>query len=414
MTTPDDDRTGGRAVLIVMVGTGVIGLSGLLILAFTARVLGATDYAAFGVFWSAVFFVVAVLFGAQQESTRAIAQSDGRTSGSSLLVFALVLGGAAAALVLTTSPIWRPATLDRHWQVVLAVAVGGLAYALTGVLAGALAGAGRWYAYASMLIAEGASRLLLVVLVIAVAGGVTPLAWAVVVAYPIALLSAAVALRRQGLRLRVDDSIGKLLGNTLKTMVAAASVAALVNGFPLLMSTFARGATESTVGVLTLAVMLTRAPLLVPLMALQSLLIKRFSEEGQSITRTLARLVLGCIGIAALLGLAAAVIGPELLRSVFGAEFELPGHTLGLLVLSSGLIGALSMSSPALVAHNRHGQNVIGWISALAVSVAVLAAGPNDLEVRVPLALLAGPLLGLVLHLVMVHRMTATRREAIR
>ncbi len=412
MTTPDNEHTGGRAVLIVMVGTGVIGLSGLLILAVTARVLGAADYAAFGVFWSAVFFVVAVLFGAQQESTRAIAQSDGRSAGSSLIAFALVLGSATAVLVLASSPVWRPATLDRQSQVVVAVAIGGLAYALTGVIAGALAGAGRWAAYASMLIAEGASRLLLVVVVIAVVGGVAPLAWAVVAAYPVALLAAVLALRQQGLRLRVDDSIGKLLGNTLKTMAAAASVAALVNGFPLLMSTFARGATESSVGALTLAVMLTRAPLLVPLMALQSLLIKRFSEVDHSLMGMLIRLVLGCVVVAAMLGLVAAAIGPGLLRSFFGAEFELPGHTLGLLVLSSGLIGALSMSSPALVARNLHGQNVIGWVSAVAVSVLILAFEPSDLEVRVPFALLAGPLVGLMLHLVMVHRMTVARLES--
>lgn len=391
----------------MLVGTAAIGLSGLLILAIAARALGAEDYAGFGVFWSATFFVVAVLFGAQQESTRSVAQRGSTPRGANLLVFAVVLGGLSAAAVAVTSPVWRPTTLDGHDMIVAAVVVAGLAYSMTGVLAGALAGDARWNGYSAMLVAEGASRLLLVGVVIAVAGGASMLAWSVVAAYPVAIGAGLLSLRRRSLGLRVDDSLRQLVANAGKTMVAAASVAALVNGFPLLMSTFSRGASESLVGALTLSVMLTRAPLLVPLMAMQGLLIKRFSEAQTPLMSTVGRLVGVCVATSALLGLAAGLVGPVVLRSFFGPEFELQGRTLGLLVLSSGLIGALSVTSPALIACNRHGRNIVGWLAAVVVSMAVLALSPGALDVRVPASLLAGPALGVAVHLTMLRRSAA-------
>jgi O-antigen/teichoic acid export membrane protein len=115
--------------------------------------------------------------------------------------------------------------------------------------------------------------------------------------------------------------------------------------------------------------------------------------------------VLACVLGAGLLGLAAGAIGPGLLRSFFGPEFELSSTTLALLVLSSGLIGALSVTAPALVARNRHGLNVVGWAAAVVVSVGLLALSPGGLDVRAPVALLAGPAVGLVIHLTMVGRL---------
>lgn len=397
-----------------MAATGVIGLSGLAILAITARELGANDYAAFGVFWSAVFFVVAVVFGAQQESTRSVAQRRGTTGGTSLVAFALVLGCLAALTVAVTAPAWRPPALDGHVWAIAAVAAGSLGYALTGVLAGVLAGAGLWNGYAGMLVAEGVSRTGLVLLALAVASGVTPLAWSVVAAYPVALAVGVATLRRHRVSLRVDDSIGTLIRNTAKTMTAAAAVAALVNGFPLIMSMFARGASDESVGALTLAIMLTRAPLLVPLMALQGMLIKRFSDVDRPLARSLTRTVLAVVVGAAVLGVVAGAVGPVLMRTAFGPEYELPSATLALLVLSSGIIGALSVTAPALVARNQHGQNVVGWVAAVIVSVGLLALAPGTLEARAPAALLTGPAIGLVIHLAMVVRLDrpSVRRQA--
>lgn len=397
------DRGGRGAVGLIVAGTGVLGLSGLLVLSLTARSLGAVDYAAFGVFWSAMFFVVAVLFGAQQESTRAVAAQGRATDpgGTSVVVFAGIVAAIAVVAIVATSPWWGDATFgDGHEGLALIVAAGAAGYVLTGVLAGVCAGSEQWGGYGAMLVVEGVARAVGVVGVLLVAEGIGALAWAVVAAYPLTVVLVGGPMRHR-IRpfLRVGDPLTVLLRNTGQTIAASVSTAALVNGFPLLMSVFVKDSSEAVLGAMTLAVILTRAPLLLPLMALQSFLITMFARPDRSPWPLLATLLGGCFAAASVLAAAAALIGPPILRDVFGPEFEVGGGTLALLVLSAGALATLSMSSPALVARDCHGANLIGWWVAVVIAVSVLAMAPWSLQLRAPLALLAGPCLGLTWHL---------------
>lgn len=406
--TGTSDQGGRHAVGLIVAGTGVLGLSGLAILSLTARSLGAADYAAFGVFWSAMFFVVAVLFGVQQESTRAVTihHRTGAPGTTSLLRLAVIVAACAVVLIVAAAPWWGRATFgDGHGGLALIVAVGSAGYVFTGVLAGICAGSEQWRAYGAMLVVEGIARAVGVFGVLLLSAGVGPLAWMVVAAYPVTLLLVGWPVR-SGIRaqLRVAEPLSVLLRNSGKTLAAAVSIAALVNGFPLLMSTFDRGASESLLGAMTLAVMLTRAPLLLPMMALQSYLIARFARSHGSPWPLLLPLLAGCFAVAGLLAALAALIGPPILREAFGADFVVSGHTLAMLVMSSGVLGALCVSSSALIASNRHTANTIGWWIAVIVAVSVLAAAPGALDLRAPAALLAGPGLGLGWHLVAVAR----------
>jgi O-antigen/teichoic acid export membrane protein len=409
-------RSGRSPVLLVVAGTGVVGLSGLLILVLAARQLDAEDYAAFGLFWSALYFVIAAVSGVQQEATRAAAAGPptGRRRGTSLVTFALILAAVTGALVAATSPWWGPPTLgSSSLELALVVAIGSSVYVITAVTCAVLAASGRWGAYCALNMLEGVVRVTAVAAVLALAWGTTALAWAVVVAYPVSLVVVlTVARRGRDTPLRVGDSLGRLVKNTAQTLVAAIAVAALVNGFPLLMATFSRGASTATIGAMTLAVMLTRAPLLVPLVGAQSLLITMFAVPGRSPWPLVMRLVTGLAVIVAVLGSVAGLVGPYVLREVFGPNYELSGSVLVLLVISSGALGALSMTSPALLAANRHADYVAGWMVATAASVLVLAAGPWDLELRAPAALIVGPMLGLVWHLGGLTRHTGRRGTA--
>jgi O-antigen/teichoic acid export membrane protein len=145
------------------------------------------------------------------------------------------------------------------------------------------------------------------------------------------------------------------------------------------------------------------------LMALQSYLITIFARPQRSPWPLLLALLAGCLAVASILAVVAAVIGPPILREVFGPEFVVRGRSLALLVLSSGGLGALCMSSPALVARNRHAANTVGWWIAVLVAVAVLAFAPWSLQMRAPVALLAGPCLGLMWHLAALARFSAAR-----
>lgn len=411
--TGTSDHGSRRAVGLIFAGTGVVGLSGLVILTLTARSLGAVDYAAFGVFWSAMFFVVAVLFGVQQESTRAVSahRRTGEDGSTSLVTFAAVVAAGAVVILLAAAPWWGPATFgDGHGGLAVVVAVGAVGYVLTGVLAGICAGSELWTAYGGMLVAEGVARAVGVLGVLMVASGVGGLAWMVVAAYPVTLVAVGWPNRvRIRPHLRVAEPMSVLLRNTGQTVAAAVSIAAMINGFPLLMALLAREASAAALGAMTLAVILTRAPLLLPLMALQSYLITLFGRPHRSPWRLLVALLTGCLAVAAVLALVAAVVGPPILREVFGAEFEVSGRVLAMLVLSSGALGALCMSSPALVARNGHAANTVGWWIAVLTAVGVLAWAPWSLEVRAPVALLAGPCLGLVWHLAALARISPPR-----
>lgn len=410
------DTDDARGVPLVLAGTAVLALSGLIVLGLSARVLGSVDYAVFGVFWSAFSFVIAVLAGAQQESSRAVSlqRRSSEPGTTSLLVFGLLLALLSGTVVILASPLWSPPTLGRD-HLVLGVLVGVVAigFSVTGVLAGVFAGAGRWRVYASMLAVEGFARAAAVGLVLATSAHLALLGTAVALAYLVVLV--LVVLPRLTLvrhLLHVQDSVTDLVRNTVRTVVGTAAVAALVSGFPVLMAAFARGADAGTVGALTLIVLVTRAPLILPLLALQSLLVTAFADPGRNRTRLLVVLVGGCGAVAVVGAAAASVVGPPVLRVLFGPEFALDGWVVGLFVLSSGVLGAVMMTTPALIANNRHTANAAGSALSLAVTVAVLATGPGNLELRAPLALIIGPSVGLAVHVATLVRLrAAVRRE---
>lgn len=414
MSNGDERDDDARGVPLVLAGTAVLALSGLIILGWSARVLGSVDYAVFGVYWSAFSFVVAVLAGAQQESSRAVSvqRRASEPGSSSLIRFAVLLAAVAGIAVMGTAPLWSPHTLgDEHLGLGLLVGVGAIGFSLTGVLAGAFAGAGRWRVYSAMLIVEGGFRAAAVSIVLFVSADLAGLGWAVASAYVVVLVGVALPrLSRIRPLLHVHDTVGRLVRNTVRTVAATAAVAALVSGFPVLMSAFSRDASAATVGALTLVVLLTRAPLILPLLALQSLLVATFADPSRNRRRTLVVLLGGCAAAAAVLAPVAGVIGTPILRTLFGEEFALDGWVIALLVLSSGVLGAVMMTTPALIATNGHTANAAGSLVSLAVAIVVLAVGPADLELRAPLALIIGPAVGLGWHLVALARVSGRGR----
>lgn len=419
MSEPQQKSAASRDVLTVMAGTAVLGVCGLLILVIAARALGAADYAVFGLFWSALFFAVAVLSGVQQETTRAAASAVAGVGvgagerGTPLIRFALVMSLSAGVLIAASSPWWvRPTLGAEHGELAVVVALGAVGYTLTAVLSGVLAANARWAAYSVLSMTEGLGRMAAVGIVLALALGTTSLAWAVIAVYPVMLVVGGWSVvRLRGVTTRVPDSMRQLLGNTLHTVTAATAIAALVNGFPLLMATFAEGASKETVGAMTLAVMLTRAPLLVPLVGAQGLLITMFTRPGRSPWPLISKLLAGVTLVGVALAALAGAIGPPILRATIGENFALPGHVLALLVVSSAALGALSLSSPALLAANRHLDYAAGWVVATGVAIGVLWVLPLELELRAPLALLIGPLVGLAWHLGALARHSARNRR---
>lgn len=384
----------------MLVATIVMGLSGLVVLLVTAVSFSAGDYALFGVFWACLYFLVVVMTGVQQESTRAsLARRDGQTT--SLVRFAVLLSAGLFATIAVSSVWWsEPAFGPGHHLLAVLVGAGAAGYALNCVFAGMLAGAGQWRGLATLLVVEGVLRGGGMCVALLITPSVELAAWVVVLTYPVTLVAVLAGTGRSVVGgARVAGTMRQLCSNTAQTMVGAAGVGALVTGFPFFMAVLARDETQSTVGALTLALMLTRAPLLVPLMGVQGMLVSAFvaKESPWPLLRTLLGLT---IAAGVVLSLAAGTIGPAAFGVVFGDDFVVRGLILSLLVASATCLAAMSLVTPALVARATFTANAMAWLVATVIAVAVLAAAPWSLEWRTVVALVAGPIAGLVVQLV--------------
>ena len=147
-----------------------------------------------------------------------------------------------------------------------------------------------------------------------------------------------------------------------------------------------------------MAVTLTRAPLLVPLTAMQGNLIAHFVDERTKRLRALVApaAIISGIGVAGVL--AAALIGPWLLHVAFGPQYRASSALLSWLTAAAVAIAILTLTGAAAVAAALHRAYALGWV------IATLASGfllllPLALETRTVVGLLCGPLVGIGVHL---------------
>lgn len=180
-------------------------------------------------------------------------------------------------------------------------------------------------------------------------------------------------------------------------MAASGATAVLITGFPTIVRFTHPDSQDAaiTAAAIIYAVVLTRAPLLVPLQQLQSALIVRFVE-----TRHISALAkpLGLVwGVGSAGAVLAWVVGPWLMVTILGPSYEVPGYLLALLTIGAACTASLMVTSAATVAIDRHGVYLAGWIVATVVAVLALAISPT-LSQGAWLALITGPLLGLSVH----------------
>jgi O-antigen/teichoic acid export membrane protein len=392
-------KLGGGAPLLA--AAVVSGLAGLVVTWLVAAVAGPEVYAEFAVFWALLFFMVSVLFGVQQEMARGTAAAEAAVTTASPWRRVAAVAGVVAVAVLATLAALAPTSLGPSWLTwSLPILAAVPCYVAVAAIQGAFAGSERWIALAILLTLDAVLRLGFTVLALLLEGGEPALAWATALPIPI---TAAVGLVVGGTRLRharVDAATARAFHwNIARAVFAGLGAAFFVAGFPAALALFAGSAPAAQFATLVLVITLTRAPLLMPLSAIQTLLVVRFTRLDP---RRLLRAEFAVLGAVAIVGAVGAVlgalIGPPLLEAVFGAAYEVSGETVALLVLGATAIAWLYVSGPATLARSLHGAYSLGWIAAVLVSVACLAL-PMPLEPRTILALVIGPVCGLLIHL---------------
>ena len=422
----------GGSVARVGIATAITATCGYAVLYLAARKLDPAGFSVFGVFWGAFGLVTGAANGLLQEAAREVrvtrmwagtargevAQSGSAADGSRIpasghphthpMRVAAGAGLCAAFVIAATSPLWALHVFaDARGLSVALLAIGLGGFCLHATLLGMLAGTGRWTQYGSLMVTDAVIRVIIATAAFILGWGLVGFLWATVggaVAWLLLLTVSSDA--RTASQLSTPGSVSTFLRGASHSIAASGASAILVMGFPVLLK-----ATSDELGaaggVVILAVTLTRAPLLVPMTAMQGNLIAYFVDHqaGRQGARLRALvkpaavvLAVGTLGV-----IAAGLLGPWLLRVAFGPQYQTSGILLAWLTAGAASIAILTLTGSATVAAALHRAYSLGWVAAT-VAAALLLTLPLGLETRTVLALLCGPVVGIALHLAALAR----------
>ena len=397
---------------VTRVGTATVlsALCGYAVLYLAARDLAPAGFSVFGVFWGAFGLVTGAAFGLLQEATREVrsARYTEVITGPRThpMRVAAMVGVVAAAVIAASSPLWSAHVFVRsQWLSVALLSVGLAGFCLHATLMGMLAGVNRWTQYGSLMVTDAILRVAVAAATFLIGWGLVGYLWATVagsVAWLILLVASPAT--RAAARMLTPGGTATFLRGASHSIAGAGANAILVMGFPVLLKATS-GDLGATGGVVILAVTLTRAPLLVPLTAMQGNLIAHFVDQRAERLRALLQPALVVTGLGLLGVLLAGVFGPWLLREGFGSEYRADGELLAWLTGAAVAIALLTLTGAAAVAAALHRAYSVGWVSATVASGLLLLL-PLGLETRTVIALLCGPLVGIAVHLAALARMS--------
>jgi len=405
-----------RGLIAILVATVIAGGLGYLIQALVPVWLNDPGaYLQFSVFWSTTFLLVSLLSGVQQEVTRAVRPVDVNDlevglraplrAGISLFRAGAIIACAVILLMVTTAALWGPLLFSTQaYGLVGAMTLALVGYLIIAILSGEFYGLGRFSAVAATTVADAVVRAILVLVPLVLGLGLLPIAYGV--AMPFLITAVCVwGVSRRGSRgkYRLDVSIGRLLRNSGQAMLGALATGILISGLPSVLKFTSSGLGEGTLAALILALTLSRAPLVVPLLALQSYLVVLYRNMPTGAMLRAIRLMCAVFVATAILAFAVWWIGRDLLLRLYEAELVLDGGALAMVVASGGATAALCVVAPVLLAQGMHGRFLAAWATSAGTTAFLLTFLGDSLPATI-VAIALGPLVGCVLSLVMLRQ----------
>ena len=374
---------------LVPLVTLVAGVSGYLSLVAAAHVLTPADNAEFLSVWSALFAAFTVVGGVGLQAAASVSADPAAKSGEPILRIAIGVALTVGVVLLVPTAAFSGLVAFPGPALGLVCLVGICGYVLQTSLAGTLAALARWPAYAALLIVEASLRCGLVVFAAVVAPSVQGLIVAVVLPSFAWLLVSPAAVVRRAWRAGVHDSVGGFLRKASVTSAGSLGPAVLLVGYPVLVKAVVPPGDFAAGAGLLLAVVFTRAPLLMPIVIIQPMVVSGARRDGKTASLLMGGLV--SVGLAA--SLCAFVVGPQVLQIVVGEKYTVERLTVAMLVIDATLLAVMMILAAIRLAQQKQVLYSSAWAVAVAAAVVVLWL-PMDMSQRVSLSLLAAPVAG--------------------
>lgn len=393
--------TGASGLKRVLISTAVAGAAGFIIQVGAGVLLGpGTEYLAFSVFWAALYLSIGALSGIQQEVARSSARGTAGGGGESGQVwrFIAITSVIVVAIIGATSFFWGPAVFgEESASSVAFLAAGALGYVALAALSGVLYGTGQWNTLAWSIVADPVLRCVLLGVALGLMLSAQTVQLAVVL--PLFLTAAFVGAVwwKSKTSVLLDVRVPELLWNVARAVVGSAATAVLVSGFPLFLKVGLSGSSPELVATIIFVVNFTRAPIVIPLLALQSYMVVSFARDAKNLWKRLVAICGIGIGVSAGIGLAAYFLSPWVFGVLLGGTYAPNPVFVGSIIAASGLTAALCVTGSAALSHSLHSIFSLGWAVAAITTVGLLFV-PLSAEPRVVVALALGPLIGLLVH----------------
>jgi O-antigen/teichoic acid export membrane protein len=384
----------GAASLVSAASTYVVNIVAARTLPVPETTVLLTDLAA-------LFFFYGILAAVTTEFTRsiAVATRTGVAVGpAAWKVIAGIAVTAASALVLTSNLWATRGGISLSWPVTLLMGVGVFGFAWHAALCGVLAGADRWGTMSRLVGSEGSGRIVFAIVVMWIGATADRYLGAIVAASFVWLLFAALSrTSRDALRLRIDAPLRVQVPRFGAALAAQSASAALTVAFPVLLAWTTASSEYANSAPLLLAIAVTRAPMMLPLTAYQSMIVAHFTSAKVRVGHDLAAVAAGVLGVGAAGAGLAWIIGPPLFTWLISPEYHVDGVILAGLTMAAAVLALATLTGAVAQALSRHGLFLAGWLAALAVSVSLLLL-PGGIEFRAGCSLAGGPLAAVLIH----------------
>jgi O-antigen/teichoic acid export membrane protein len=383
----------------VAAGFLVAGLFTYCFLTLAGRVLGPAAFAPISTLWAMVFIVGPGLFlPLQQELGRVLAREPVEGSGALVLRrtagLAAVVSGGAVVTGLLAGP-WLTAELfGGHWSIFWCFEISVVAYAVSFLARGVFSGLGDFPTFGRLVAAESVIRF-------AVAGALvlvgirTPGAFGAAIA--VAPLLSTMVLTRLGRRLALapGSDVGRreLLRAFGWLLMASLLGQALANAAPIAVQLLAPPDDDGSAGRFLSALVIARVAIYL-FQAAQATIVPNFavlSVQGrvEDVRLALRRMVGVCLGLTVVGTTGAYLLGPMVVRILFGPGFVISNVTMAILTAASTVYVLAAALSSAAIATGRHRLSGVAWLAGCVTFAAGTLLG-HGLYERVELGYLVG------------------------